>query len=164
MEIFEQAVNQGLRPNKVAAKLSAYPDKEESEKYNKLNLIIIGVYVVINLVSLMSILELIKSNPSLGLTTLGITLGFLGVMFYFLVKKHYFIYFMIAFFAIRGMTNSLSTKDGLLIFITLIIGVLFVYLIMYTKMKLFPYQNLFNTKKTQEGIPIFSKEFAKQEL
>ena len=163
--IFDQATEEGLNPKKVSKYLAMYPDKEESEKYNRANNILIGIYSVMVLLSMLGAVSMISELPQAAIYgVLAFALLIRAAIIYCIYKKQSIGYLLLCFFLFKGILDSFkeyqADPTGVLVGIAISASLL-IYVIVL-KSKLFPYQNFFNTKKNNEGIAVFSKDLTSQ--
>jgi hypothetical protein len=158
--IFDQATGKGLNPKKVSKYLASHPDKEEAEKYSRANNMLIGIYSVVVLLSMLGAVSMISELPRAAIYgVLAFSLLIPAVVIYCIYKKQSIGYLLLCFFLVKGIIDSFKEYEadptGVLVGVA-ISGSLLIYVIVL-KIKLFPYQNFFNTKKNSEGIAVFTK-------
>ena len=166
VEVFQRGVYSGLSKRQVSRYLSLFPDPEQSEKYHTANLTFIILYsIVVMLATIGSVFEI--SYEFLNQYTAILffcSLLFDGFILYGLYKKNALSYLIVAFLCFKGSINCVRDFDMNMIgaWIGLSIDVsLFIYA-MSLKIWLFPYQNLFHSKRYQEGVYCFTGSEAEQ--
>ncbi|WP_332419115.1 hypothetical protein [Vibrio metschnikovii] len=165
MSIFEKALAEGLNPKKVSKYLAMYPDAEESEKYNRANKILIGIYSVLVLLGLLGAAPILSELPN------GAILGVLAFALLIPVavinciyKKQSIGYLILCFFLFKGILDSFKgyEADPVGVWVGGAINISLIIYVVILKNKLFPHQNFFNTKKNDEGVSIFTKDLTSQ--
>jgi len=164
-EIFAKATDEGLNPKKVSRLLAMYPDAEESEKYNKANNILIGIYSVLVLLGILGATSMLSELPPeaiLGIIAFALLIPI--ALVYVIYKKQSLGYLALSFFLIKGITDSFKEyeTDPTSVWIGVGLSVCLIGFAVILKNKLFPHQNFFNTKKDSDGIYIFTKDLTSQ--
>ncbi|MES0489949.1 MAG: hypothetical protein ABUK01_08165 [Leptospirales bacterium] len=164
-EIFAKASDEGLNPKKVSRLLAMYPDVEESEKYNKANNILIGIYIVMVLFGILGAASMLNELPTeaiLGILAFALLIPI--AVIYILYKKQALGYLVLSFFLIKGITDSIKEyqTDPVAVWIGVGLSACLIVYAVILKIKLFPHQNFFNTKKDSDGIVIFTKDVTSQ--
>jgi hypothetical protein len=163
--IFEKASAEGLNPKKVSKYLAMYPDTEESEKYNRANNILIGIYSVLVLLGLLGAAQALAELPvGAILGVLAFALLIPGAVIYCIYKKQSIGYLVLCFFLFKGILDSFKgyEADHIGFWVGVAINVCLIVYVVILKNKLFPHQNFFNTKKNEEGVSIFTKDLTSQ--
>lgn len=151
-EIFEDAVERGLSTKKVSRFLASIPDAPVQPLYINLNYLLAGLYL--SNIAFAVLILLTNLSPDIGLKglvlVLGITLFIPGIITFYLFRMHAWVYLILLFFVIRGLFDlfgyfSFSDPYAVfeLLYRTLIIG-----LAIFLKIKLFPFQNFLQSRKT----------------
>ncbi|MEM9257365.1 MAG: hypothetical protein AAGA91_18140 [Pseudomonadota bacterium] len=163
--IFEKASAEGLNPKKVSKYLAMYPDPEESENYNRANNILIGIYSVLVLLGLLGATHILFELPAGAmLGVLAFALLIPGAIIYCIYKKQSIGYLILCFFLFKGILDSFKEYEAspVGVWVGVAINACLVVYVVILKNKLFPHQNFFNTKKSGEGIAIFTKDLTSQ--
>jgi len=159
-EVFEKASSDGLNLKKVAKQLSIYPDDRESNKYNKANNILIGLYSLIVAIGLIGFIPMLTEFQAVGMVlVLSFALLIPGAIIYCIYKKQSLGYLILCFFLFKGVLDSFKgiETDPLAVWVGVSINVCLIIYIVVLKNKLFPHQNFFNTKKDNNGFVVFTK-------
>lgn len=146
--------------DKVARYLASYPDKEESEKYDVANKIFIFIYAFMVIGSVLSLPSMFEEiSPAGLLLAMSFVLLIPGVIVFLLYKKSAIGYLVLGFFLIRGLFQSFAEYEAgdTVVMLELGVGAFMLAYVAFLKIKLFPYQNLFNMRKGEDGRVIFTK-------
>lgn len=162
-EAFENFKNRESGNTKKIKKASSYlaniPASIILKKYSKKNYILMTIYAFISILSLLaSLTQATSLSLSILLPLFAIDIGVVAVILFFLYKGNALAYFILSFFMIRALIKSVEiylNEPSLAIIIFLGIYTFIIIFAIYLKLKLFPQQNLFNSRKDKDGNFIF---------
>ena len=158
-EIFKIALEEGLPQKKVSRNLAIHPDKDIAKKYSKANFLLLCLYSVMVLIGLLSVIG-IAAKFSLGVIAGLLCFSMLipSFIIYSIFNNQSIGYFLLCFFLFKGILDSVKFLESnpKWFLIGVIVNLAMLVFVVILKKKMFPYQNFFNSKKTSEGVYVFS--------
>ncbi len=159
-EIFEKASDEGLKQKKVAKYLARHPDPEEAEKYNKANMLLVGLCVVLVLLRVWTISLLSIEFTSVVVLAAVFPLVILCAATYYIFKMQPSGYLILCYILAIGILNSfkLIPSYPLPILLAISMSIILIIYAVVLKYAIFPYQNFSNSMKDSDGIPIYTND------
>lgn len=162
-DVFESFKNREGENVKKIKKASSYlaitPDVKILQRYSKANYFLMTIYALISILTLLASVAYASSLPlSILLPALALDIGIVVTILYFLYKGNALAYLVLSFFMIRALIKSSElyfNDPSIAANIFLGIYIFIIIFAIYLKLKLFPQQNLFNSKKDKDGNFIF---------
>jgi hypothetical protein len=162
-DAFESFKNREREDVKKIKKASSYlaitPDAKILQRYSKANFFLMTIYALISTLTLLASVAHASSLPlSVLLLALAFDIGIVVVILYLLYKGNALAYLVLSFFMIRAVIKSIElyfNDPSIAAIVFLGIYIFIITFAIYLKLKLFPQQNLFNSKKDKEGNYIF---------
>ena len=112
----------------------------------------------------MSVIPMLTELSAKALVfVLGISLLIPSAVVWMLIKKQALGYVILCFFLLKGILDSFKDEnpDQNLLYIGIAINLAIMGYAIFLKLKLFPFQNFFNTRKDDNGVFIYKKNLTK---
>lgn len=136
-----------------ASYLASVPDQNMPPNLKFLNQVLLALFFLPQLAKIMS-------GVSEGTTSLFMLLFWPALVLYFAIEKKVLYFLFIGYVTFRDLMRFITSLDSgqTVEFSIFAFSVIALALCVYLKLKIYPYQNLFHTRKTTNGLIAFTNE------
>lgn len=159
-KVFTKATEGGADRKKVAAFLSTFPDPDDAKKYNTANNILIVAYAVVITISVLGGIVSLSLSPAETAIMVVVAILLHGAIIYGLKNKYMASYALVFILMAQNALSGLGAVNSgsLIAVISVLVPLSVIILAFVVKKKMYSFQSLFNRKKDDNGLAVFTKD------